>query len=139
MTVVRREGISGPATLTVHYTTPEHAREKNEISSTTSGPSGLNTKPVAGTTSGPPTAKVETIDMQYRTDSEILKLLMDLTKARELEPSEEDVTLINELEQQRQQGERDRAMMKAVNDEKRKQAAMLARARGEGTEAMTAS
>lgn len=68
--------------------------------------------------------------MRNRSDSEILKQLLDVTKAKEVEIEEEDVEKLRELAEFRARSERDSAQHHKANEEKRRKEVMLNAARG---------
>ncbi|KAG0646170.1 hypothetical protein D0Z07_8211 [Hyphodiscus hymeniophilus] len=102
MTVSRSSNQSGPALLTVHFASPSAAASApRPISSTTS----------AHTSSAPVAA------CSYRKDGDnkheapgrgvILEALMELTKAKQVLPTEEEVRQLAELEEFRERAARD--------------------------------
>jgi len=128
MTVNRTTNQTGPALMTVHFTSPE-ATIKPEISSTTN--KQTSTGPVPESKAGPPTERTEVINMKHRQDSEILEQLLKLTKAKVVRPTAEEQREIQEMEEQNARSERDAAMMAEVNATKKREAEILEQARGE--------
>merc|ERR1711964_827654 len=104
MTVNRTKDQSGPALLTIHFTSPSAAEDiKTEISSTTT--KQTSSAPVAATKAGPPTERTEVINMKHRPESEILD--------------------------QNARSERDSIMMAEVNAKRKREEAILIQARGD--------
>jgi large subunit ribosomal protein MRP49 len=130
MTVNRTNNQTGPALLTVHFTSPESAATiKPEISSTAD--KQTSTGPVPESKAGPPTERTEVINMKHRLDSEILDQLLKLTKAKVVRPTAEEQRQMQEIEEQNAKSERDAAMMAEVNARKKMEEDMLTQARGE--------
>jgi large subunit ribosomal protein MRP49 len=130
MTVNRTTNQTGPALMTVHFTSPGAAATiKPEISSTTN--KQTSTGPVPESKAGPPTERTEVINMKHRQDSEILEQLLKLTKAKVVRPTAEEQREIQEMEEQNARSERDAAMMAEVNATKKREAEILEQARGE--------
>lgn len=77
------------------------------------------------------TTRTETINMKHRHSSDILSKLLDITKAKEVETSKEDIRLGEELEAQRKVSEADAERCNAINAEKKRQKEMLDQARGQ--------
>jgi large subunit ribosomal protein MRP49 len=128
MTVNRTNNQTGPALLTVHFTSPESAATiKPEISSTADKQTSTGPVPKAG----PPTERTEVINMKHRLDSEILDQLLKLTKAKVVRPTAEEQRQMQEIEEQNAKSERDAAMMAEVNARKKMEEDMLTQARGE--------
>ncbi|KAL2073383.1 hypothetical protein VTL71DRAFT_10707 [Oculimacula yallundae] len=135
MTVNRTNDQSGPALMTIHFTTPEAAENiKTEISSTTS--KQTSSAPVAATKAGPPTERTETINMKHRPESEILDQLLAITRARVLKPTAEELRQVQEIEEQDARSERDAIMMAEVNAKRKREEAIMIQARG-NPDAMT--
>jgi large subunit ribosomal protein MRP49 len=130
MTVNRTTNQTGPALMTVHFTSPEAAATiKPEISSTTT--KQTSTGPVPESKAGPPTERTEVINMKHRQDSEILEQLLKLTKAKVVRATAEEQREIQEMEEQNARSERDATMMAEVNATKKREAEILEQARGE--------
>ncbi len=130
MTVNRTNNQSGPALMTVHFTSPDAAATiKTEISSTTN--KQTSSAPVPETKSGPPTERTEVINMKHRPESEILDQLLALTRARIVRPTAEETRQIQEIEEQNARSERDSVMMAEVNAKRQREEAILLAARGD--------
>jgi large subunit ribosomal protein MRP49 len=130
MTVNRTNNQTGPALLTVHFTSPQSTTTINpEISSTTGKqtPTGSITESKAGS----PTERTEVINMKHRLESEILDQLLKLTKARVVRATPEEQRQIQEMEEQNARSERDAAMMAEVRAKKKREEEILTQARGE--------
>ena len=69
--------------------------------------------------------------MKHRQDSEILDQLLRLTKAKAVNATAEERRLIQEMEEQNRQSEKDAAMMVEVNAKRKREKAILEQARGE--------
>ncbi|CZS98631.1 related to ribosomal protein MRP49 [Rhynchosporium agropyri] len=129
MTVNRTNDQTGPALMTIHFTTPEAAETiKTEISSTTT--KQTSSAPVAATKAGPPTERTEVINMKHRPESEILDQLLAVTRARVLKPTAEDLRQVQEIEEQDARSERDAIMMAEVNAKRKREEAIMTQARG---------
>ncbi|KAJ5038110.1 uncharacterized protein L3040_006979 [Drepanopeziza brunnea f. sp. 'multigermtubi'] len=129
MTVNRTDDQSGPAIMTIHFTSPEAAAHiKTEISSTTDAQTSSG--PVPESKAGPPTERTETINMKHRPESEILDQLLALTRARVVKATAEESRQIQEIEEQRVRSEKDAILSAEVLAKKRREEAILAAARG---------
>ncbi|KAF2724028.1 hypothetical protein K431DRAFT_241630 [Polychaeton citri CBS 116435] len=129
MTVARHQQPEGPATLSVHYASPDAAQTS---SSATSSPASTASTAAGSTpSSANPTEKVETIDMKFKPNSEILTELVRLTKAYPVEPTPEDREQIQALEEQKKRSERDSKLSQEVRARKKREQEMLEQARGE--------
>jgi len=130
MSITRTEDQEGPAVMTIHFTGSASADETPPaISSTTTAQT--STAPVAESTSMAPTNWTATIDMKHRHESEILSQLLSITKAVPVEPTQEELDQLRELEERRRLSEKDAQRSLAVNEKRRRTEAMLAQARGE--------
>ncbi|KAH7356861.1 50S ribosomal protein-like protein Mrp49 [Rhexocercosporidium sp. MPI-PUGE-AT-0058] len=130
MTVNRTNDQSGPALLTIHFTSPSAAADTSpEISSTTT--KQTSSAPVAATKAGPATERTEVINMKHRPESEILDQLLAITRARVVKPTAEETRQIQEIEDQNARSERDSVMMAEVNAKRKREEAILIQARGD--------
>lgn len=75
--------------------------------------------------------RTATIDMKHRHESEILAELMKITKAAPVEPTQEELDQLRDLEERQKLSEIDSKRSHAVNEKRKKREAMLAQARGE--------
>lgn len=129
MTINRITDQSGPATLTLHYTTIESAASsKPAISSTTQASS--STAPVAASTPIAPTERTEIINMKNKSETEIWEQLLSVTKTKEVKPTEEEELQIRDLARQKLESDEDSKRSARLNAVKRRAAAVLAAARG---------
>jgi len=69
--------------------------------------------------------------MKHRHESEILSQLLAITKASPVEPTPEELEELRRLEEQQIESEKDARRSQAVNEKRRRQAAILAQARGQ--------
>jgi large subunit ribosomal protein MRP49 len=129
MAVNRTNNQTGPALLTVHFTSESAATIKPEISSTTD--KQTCTGPVPESKAGPSTERTEVINMKHRLDSEILDQLLKLTKAKVVRPTAEEQRQMQEMEEQNTKSEKDAAMMAEVNAKRKREEEILTQARGE--------
>jgi len=75
------------------------------------------------------TARTEQIDMRNIHSSHILSYLLDITKAKEVKPSEEDLKLGKELAEQQAKSAEDSRICLEINAERRRQAAIINQSR----------
>jgi large subunit ribosomal protein MRP49 len=120
MTVNRTADKEGPCVLSVHLASPT-----SSSSETTPAPSSEAEPSLA-------TPDVLTIDMKMKQESEILAQLMEMTGAKQVEPTPEEVELMRDLEEQSVKSERDSVRSKAWRAQWKKEQNMLKAAR-EGT------
>jgi large subunit ribosomal protein MRP49 len=137
MTVNRTEIQSGPAVMTVHFTSPSSASSSQPPINSTTTPQ-TSTAPVATSSPGPTTERTEVINMKHRDESEILSQLMALTKAKPVKATAEETRQLQELQEHEVKSSKDRERMAAVTAERKKEEAILIQARGE-VEAMKES
>ncbi|RMZ71275.1 50S ribosomal mrp49 [Pyrenophora seminiperda CCB06] len=71
------------------------------------------------------------IDIRDMTDSQILQALIEKTGAEQLEPTPEEVTKMQELEEARQRADADRILVREKLLKERREAELLRLARGE--------
>lgn len=125
MTVTRSKDKSGPATLTIHFTSPEQAANSSPpINSTASNPA-------VPSSSGAPTTYTKVIECKHRANDEILRDLMELTKAQKVLPTDTDRQLLKELTARRLKSQQDSKLSAIVNAKIRAEKAILNQARGE--------
>jgi large subunit ribosomal protein MRP49 len=97
------------ATLSIHFTSPT---AKQTSSSATSSPASTDsTTTHTHPSDHDPTERVETIDVKYRTNSEILQELIRVTNAHPIAPTAEEKEEMQVLEEQAVRSERDRTML----------------------------
>jgi large subunit ribosomal protein MRP49 len=126
MTVDRTLDQSAPAIMTLFYA-PQPSTE-----SATSAPTPLSSTTRTSTPSDhQPFDRTDTIDMQHKTDTQILQEFMNKTKAMEVPPTPEDEQIRMELEEQNLKSEKDRALMATVNKKKRDEEERIKQAKGE--------
>ena len=75
--------------------------------------------------------KVAEIDMKHRTNAEILTELVRITKAYPVEPTEAEKEELQELEEARLKGQRDRERQAEVRARIQREKALLEQARGD--------
>jgi large subunit ribosomal protein MRP49 len=134
MTINRTTDQKGPATMTIHFAGPTIAESTPPaVSSTTT--TQTSPAPVAKSIPMAPIERTATIDMKHRHESQILAQFLAITKAVPIEPTEEELEQIRELEEQQRLSEQDSKRSQAVNEKRKRAEAMLAQARGEVAEA----
>ncbi len=77
------------------------------------------------------TERTAIINLKHKHESQILAQLLAITKAVPIEPTEEELEQIRELEEQQRLSELDSKRSQAVNAKRKRTEAMLAQARGE--------
>lgn len=117
MTVHRTEDKESPCVLSVHLNSPA------------SSPSDAEPAPASGAETTPQTPNVLTIDMKMKQESEILQQLMEVTGAKQVEPTAEEVELMRDLEEQGIRSDRDSSRSKAFRAQWKKEQNMLKAAR----------
>lgn len=129
MTVDRTAQPQDIPTMTVFFA-PENAQL------TSSSPTG-SAAPTSSTSGDKapsdytPTERTEIIDMKNRTDEEILRDFMRVTKAQQVEATPDELEELRRLEEQRIRSERESKISLAVREKKKREEALLAQARGE--------
>ncbi|OCL12519.1 hypothetical protein AOQ84DRAFT_284997, partial [Glonium stellatum] len=118
MTVTRQLDQSIPATLTIFYRQPATTAASSP-SATPSGPRRVE----------------KVIDIKGLSEAEILRQLLQETKATPCEPTEVELQEMRELEEQRERSKRDSERSLEVRRQRKKEEAMLKAARGEVLEA----
>ncbi|PQE25588.1 50S ribosomal Mrp49 protein [Rutstroemia sp. NJR-2017a BBW] len=130
MTVNRNHDQTGPALMTIHFTDPSSASELSAPISSTTQPS-TSTAPTTPSSSGSPTTHTKEINMKHRTDSEILSQLISLTNAKLVRATPEEQRQLKELAEHKARAEKDSALSAVLNEQRRKEQAILTQARGE--------
>jgi large subunit ribosomal protein MRP49 len=120
MTVARTDDTSGPATMTLHFSSPSSDSASNAIPN-----------PSITSESMPTATRTATIEMKDLEPSAILEQLMALTKARAVRTDPEDVKLAQELEEKEARSSRVRELMAAAMARRKREKDILAQARGE--------
>ncbi len=119
MTVTRstgEEAKEGPATLTIFF---------NEPSAATTTPTTTPVEALAADSPG----RTEVIDMKYKHESEILKQVMDLTKATQVRATPEEQAEIQALGEQKRRSTQDMVRNAKLNDQIRQEKELLKQAR----------
>ncbi|KAK0640016.1 hypothetical protein DIS24_g9805 [Lasiodiplodia hormozganensis] len=103
----------------------------NIIFSSSSAPSSSST-PAADASSSATTSanRTVTIQMKHKTESEILQQLYEATGAQEVEPTEVEKEELQELKEYDERSRRDSERQAEVNRQRKREAEMLAAARG---------
>ena len=120
MTVDRTTDQKGGATMTVFFASVSHGESPAENTE-----SSVN-------------ERVEVIDMKNKHESEILDGLMKVTRAVQVEPTEEEELELRQMEEERIKSEEDRSRMSAVTAQRMREKELIAQARASiaGSEAM---
>lgn len=129
MTVNRTADQEGPAMMTIHFTDLTSA--ENTLSTISSNTPQISTAPVAESRPVAPMERTVTISMKHRHESEILSQLLSITKAVPVEPTQEELAQLMQLEEQRILSEKDAQRSHVVNEKRKRTETMLAQARGE--------
>ena len=120
MTINRTVDNSGPATMSVFFA-PVLGAEA----------------PLGGDSATQDTAvneRLETIDMKYKHESEILKELLRLTKAVEVKATEAEQESMRDIEEQRRKSDEDREFQRVVLEKRRQEQKLLDDARRAATD-----
>lgn len=129
MTIDKTAAQTDKAILSVHYTNPDAPQSS---SSPTSSPAARDSTTKNTTPSeADPTERVETVDMTGATNSEILKALVQLTKAYPIEPTAEEQEELASLEEQRVRSEAASKLSAEVRAKKKREQELLEQARGD--------
>ncbi|CAD6574231.1 MAG: hypothetical protein ASARMPRED_006611 [Alectoria sarmentosa] len=128
MTVNRTLDQGGPATLTVFFAPPPRS------SSATASSAPSSTDPSAAPSGYAPAARIETIDMKHKHESEILSRLLELTRGITYEASPDELAELRDVDEEQKRSERDREAQARLNEIERQEKALLDLARG-GVEA----
>ena len=107
ISVTRSETKDSPCVLSVHLASNEASAESSQTA----------------------TPNVLTIDMKMKQESEILSQLMQVTGAKQVEPTSEEVDMMRDLEEQRARGEKDSSRSRAHRAQWKKEQDMLKAAR----------
>lgn len=75
--------------------------------------------------------RVVTIQMKHKSESEILRQLYEVTGAKEVEPTDVEQEELRQLTERKERSRRDSERMFEVNRQRKREAEMLAAARGE--------
>lgn len=120
MTVDRTTDQKGSATMTVFF-----------------APSADAESPAQNTESSV-NERAEAIEMKHRHESEILDRLMKVTRAVQVQPTEEEELELRQMEEERIKSEEDRRRMAAVTAQRLREKELMAQARASiaGAEAM---
>ncbi|GME22208.1 50s ribosomal protein Mrp49 [Neofusicoccum parvum] len=121
ITVDRKAAQTDPAVMTIVFgEAGTTATASTSNAAATSAPSGASSND-----------RVVTIQMKHKSESEILQQLYDATGAQELEPTELEREELRELEERKERSKKDSERMIEVNRQRKREAQMLAAARGE--------
>ncbi|EOD52475.1 putative 50s ribosomal protein mrp49 protein [Neofusicoccum parvum UCRNP2] len=121
ITVDRKAAQTDPAVMTIIFgEAGTTATTSTSNAAATSAPSGASSND-----------RVVTIQMKHKSESEILQQLYDATGAQELEPTELEREELRELEERKERSKKDSERMIEVNRQRKREAQMLAAARGE--------
>lgn len=121
ITVDRKAAQTDPAVMTIIFgEAGTNATTSTSNAAATSAPSGASSND-----------RVVTIQMKHKSESEILQQLYDATGAQELEPTELEREELRELEERKERSKKDSERMIEVNRQRKREAQMLAAARGE--------
>lgn len=125
MTVNRTKDQDGPAILTVFFAPP------SRLASTTSSPAPLSTATFdTAPCEHAPFDRVKTIDMKQIRDSEIMSLLMTLTKATQVMATAEDKAELEEMREDNEIRRQDALIGAKYREKVREEKALLEQARG---------
>ena len=128
MTVSRSKNQSGPALLTIHFASASEASDsKPLISSTTT--SQTSTSPAEASTPSLATERTEIVNMKRRTESQILARVMEITKAKEVHPTKEELRQVQELKEFRERAEADAKRQNAYLAKMKREKDIMDRAR----------
>ncbi|PNS17010.1 Mannan endo-1,6-alpha-mannosidase DCW1 [Sphaceloma murrayae] len=128
MTIDRNIRQSDEALMTVFFA----AEDAPKTSGTSTGAPNATTSTSGDkiATSQPPSERVETVTMAFKREEEILDDLIRITKATTIHPTAEEKEELRRLAEDGARSKRDSDACHAVNAERRKQAKILADARG---------
>ncbi|KAK4102580.1 hypothetical protein N658DRAFT_495287 [Parathielavia hyrcaniae] len=125
MVVNRTHDQEGAATLTLYFREPG-ATLKSDIPQPSSSTEGFAKAPTPAEGE-----RALTIDMKNRRSEAILKEFMDKSGAVPVKPSPQDEVLIQEVEEREVQSRYDYERIKKMNEEAKREKAMLAQAQSE--------
>lgn len=120
ITVDRTAAQSDPAVMNIIFSS---ASSSAPSSSTADAPSSSSSATQAGN-------RTVTIQMKHKTESEILQQLYEATGAQEVEPTEVEKEELQELKEYDERSRRDSERQAEVNRQRKREAEMLAAARG---------
>lgn len=127
MTLDRTALQTDQALMTVFFSNPEDVS-----SSPTSSPAPTtSTSGDKAPSEYAPSERTETINMTNRTQENILSDLLAITKARQVEATDEEMETLRTLEEQRVRSARDSKIGLELRAKKKREEALLAQARGE--------
>ena len=78
-----------------------------------------------------PFERTQSIDMKHKTEAEILAALMEVTHATPIEATPQEQVALEELEEERKRSEMDSRRSAEVNAKRKREAEVLAQARGD--------
>lgn len=125
MTVVRSRNTQakdGPATLTIFFDEPSVGTSTVTSTASTTSPAEALAADFHGRT--------EVIDMKHKHESEILKQVMELTRATPVRATPEDEAEMQALDEQKKRSTQDMLRNAKLNDQKKQEKALLEQARG---------
>lgn len=120
ITVDRKAAQSDPAVMTITFKGPAPSTR-----------TPAETSPSSSSSPSDSANRVVTIQMKYKSDSEILQQLYEATGAKQIEPTEVEAEELRDLAEKKQRGREDSERMAEVNRQRRREAEMLAAARGQ--------
>ena len=114
MTVSRTTNQLGPATMTIFFSSPLE---------------GPNTAIDDSAQDSSTDERIEIIDIKHKHSDDILQQFMQLTRAAEVRPSEEEKLLLREIAEQTTQSEQDRIRTRIDLEARRQEQKLLEQAR----------
>ena len=127
MTIDRSARVEDPATMSIHFASPDASQTS---ASPTSSPAPTDsTTSTTPTSDHDPTQRVETIEMKHRSSDEILQDFTQLTNAFAVEATVEEKEELRALEDERLRSLRESALSREVKARKAREAALLAQAK----------
>lgn len=115
--------------MSVHFAPSDAIQTSN---SATSSPASIESTTIGSQPSDhTPTERIQTIEMKFRSNSQILDELMRITKAYPIEPTAEEKEEIKFFEEQAVRSEKDRTMMRDVRARIKREKELLDQARGD--------
>jgi large subunit ribosomal protein MRP49 len=128
MTLDRTAAQEDPATMSIHYTSPISSTDPAAPIGSTADPNASQ-EPPQETTEAQTTERIEQIEMKNKLSTDILAELLKLTKARQVEPTAEELALLTELDHKRHTARRDSTRMIKIRESEKKRQDMLKAAR----------
>ena len=128
MTLDRTAAQEEPAIMSIHYASPTSSSNPVAPVGSTADPNASQEPPLE-TSQAPSTERIEQIEMKDKLSTDILAELLQLTKAKQVEPTAEESALLAELDQKRQIARRDSTRMAKVREAEKKRQDMLKAAR----------